>query len=67
MRDPIWVSFCSAVHQLLERDVLGDDFVQGVHTDEDELTVLEPKQLSVPVEELGVFGEGVGERALLFA
>src|SRR5262249_10334967 len=31
------------------------------------LTVLEPKQLSVPVEELGVFREGVAERALLFA
>jgi hypothetical protein len=59
--DPVWVGFGSAVREFLEGDMLGDNFVEGVHSNWDDLSLFKPDWIAVLIKEVDVFCRGVGE------
>src|SRR5262245_16946313 len=53
--DPVWVGICSAVCELLEGDMLGNDFVEEVDGYLDDFPFVEPDWNAVLIEEVDVF------------
>ena len=60
--DPVGLNIGAGVTQLLNCDVLGDDFVQDFGSDGDEFALTEIDESSVEAEDVGVFGQAIGQQ-----